>query len=51
MKARHKMSDLELFQAFFKEVKGVEVTKEMEEIFKEVLNEVLQTERESNVIK
>lgn len=51
MKARHKMSDLELFQAFFKEVKGVEVTKEMEEIFKEVLNEVLQTERESNIIK
>lgn len=43
---RTKLSDLELFKAFYKEVKGTEATAETENIFKEVLDELLITESE-----
>lgn len=45
---RTKMSELDLFRAFYKEVKGVEVTEETETIFKEVLENLLQDENESS---
>ncbi|MGM8215462.1 exonuclease SbcCD subunit D [Bacillaceae bacterium W0354] len=48
---RHKMSDLELFQAFYKEVKGVEVSEEVEKIFTEILNETLRDESELQLSK
>lgn len=44
---RNKLSDLELFQSFYKEVKGNEPTEETEAIFKEVLEELLQEESET----
>ncbi|GEL77806.1 exonuclease SbcCD subunit D [Tenuibacillus multivorans] len=44
---RHKMSDLELFRAFYEEVKGEAVSEETEDIFKEVLNDELQQKRET----
>jgi len=44
---RTKMSELELFKAFYKEVKGYEVSNETEEIFKEVLNELLKEANET----
>lgn len=47
---RSKMSDLELFKAFYKEVKGEEVTEETEGIFKEVLDELLKEENETGKI-
>lgn len=43
---RTKLSDLELFKAFYKEVKGTEVTEETETIFKEVLDDLLINESE-----
>ena len=46
---RSKMSDLELFKAFYKEVKGAEATEETEAIFKEVLDELLKEENETKV--
>lgn len=39
---RSKMSDEDLFQSFYKEVKGKEPNQETEELFKEVMNELLQ---------
>lgn len=39
---RKDKSDLELFQAFYKEVKGVKPTEDMNEILKDVLDEMLQ---------
>lgn len=44
--ARHKMDDLSLFRAFYKEVKQMEVTEETEAIFKEVLHEILLEDHE-----
>ncbi|RPF53308.1 exonuclease SbcCD subunit D [Aquisalibacillus elongatus] len=44
---RHQMSDLELFRAFYEEVKGEAATDETEEIFNEVLDEVLNKDRET----
>lgn len=44
---RSKMSDLDLFKAFYKEVKGEEVSGETEGIFKEVLDELLKEENEA----
>ncbi|MGM8364423.1 exonuclease SbcCD subunit D [Virgibacillus sp. W0181] len=43
-KERTEMSDLELFKAFYKQVKGFEATEETESLFKDVLNELLQEE-------
>lgn len=43
---RTKLSDLDLFKAFYKEVKGMEATEETENIFKEVLDELLIDESE-----
>lgn len=48
---RTKMSDLELFRAFYKEVKGTDVSEETEAIFKEVLDAFLQEEREQVPVK
>lgn len=44
---RTKLSDLDLFKAFYKEVKGMEATEETEMIFKEVLEELLKEDNES----
>ncbi|WP_100011508.1 exonuclease SbcCD subunit D [Lentibacillus sediminis] len=44
---RSSMSDLELFRAFYKEVKGSEVSEESEAIFNEVLEELLQEEKQT----
>ncbi|SET68515.1 Exodeoxyribonuclease I subunit D [Oceanobacillus limi] len=43
---RSKMSDLELFKAFYKEVKGIEANEETEAIIKEVFDELLHEEKE-----
>ncbi len=43
---RMALSDLELFKAFYKEVKGMEATAETEDIFKEVLDDLLINESE-----
>lgn len=43
---RTKMSDLELFHAFYKEVKGEDVSPEMEAMFVDVLEKFLKEERE-----
>lgn len=45
--SRTEMSDLELFKAFYKEVKGYEAAADTEDIFKEVLDELLKEERET----
>lgn len=45
---RHKMDNLSLFRMFYKEVKGLEATEESEEIFKEVLNEMLMKDHEQS---
>lgn len=47
---RSKLSDLDLFQAFYKEVKGVTPSEETEVIFTEVLNDLLQDERETEKV-
>ena len=39
---RSKMSDGDLFQSFYKEVKGKEPNSETEALFKEVMSELLQ---------
>ncbi|UJL45637.1 exonuclease SbcCD subunit D [Virgibacillus sp. NKC19-16] len=44
---RTQMNDLELFQAFYKEVKGQEATEETEVIFKEVLDDLLKENNET----
>ncbi|MFC2949368.1 exonuclease SbcCD subunit D [Virgibacillus sediminis] len=48
---RTKMSDLELFRAFYREVKGEEAGAETEEIFREVLDDLLKEENETNETK
>ncbi|MFZ3580055.1 exonuclease SbcCD subunit D [Virgibacillus sp. DJP39] len=45
---RSKMSDLDLFKSFYKEVKGIEAAEDTESIFKEVLDELLKDENETN---
>ncbi|RDW17335.1 exonuclease sbcCD subunit D [Oceanobacillus arenosus] len=45
---RSKLSDLDLFKAFYKEVKGAEASEETEEIFNEALNELLKEENETS---
>lgn len=45
---RSKMSDLDLFKAFYKEVKGIEAAEETESIFKEVLDELLTNQNETS---
>lgn len=45
---RTKMSDFELFQSFYKEVKGEQPSEETEAIFKEVLDTFLREERETS---
>jgi len=47
LQERTQMNDLELFQAFYEEVKGIKVSDETEEIFKEIVDDLLQEERES----
>jgi DNA repair protein SbcD/Mre11 len=47
---RTKMDDLSLFRAFYQEVKGTELTKETEEIFQEVLHELLQKDSEQTSV-
>jgi len=44
---RSTWSDFDLFKAFYKEVKGVETTEETEGLFKEVLDELLIDDNES----
>ncbi|GIN56908.1 exonuclease SbcCD subunit D [Lederbergia ruris] len=46
---RSKMSDLELFQSFYEQVKGEKATEETERIFKEIVDELLQDENETAV--
>ncbi len=48
---RSKMSDVDLFKSFYKEVKGNEATAETESIFTEVLDELLKEANETNVKK
>lgn len=48
-KKRANLNDVELFKAFYKEVKGTEASDETKKIFKEVLDELLKEERESTV--
>ncbi|RDW19381.1 exonuclease SbcCD subunit D [Oceanobacillus chungangensis] len=45
--SRSKLSDIDLFKAFYKEVKGAEATGETESIFIEVLDELLKEENET----
>ncbi|WP_339228477.1 exonuclease SbcCD subunit D [Oceanobacillus sp. FSL K6-2867] len=45
---RAKMSDVDLFKAFYNEVKGSSATSEMENIFKETLDELLKDANETN---
>ncbi len=44
--ARTKMDDLSLFKAFYQEVKGTSLAEETEEIFLEVLQELIQKDSE-----
>jgi DNA repair protein SbcD/Mre11 len=46
--ARHKMDDLELFRAFYQEVKNAPVPEETETIFTEVLQELLHDDHEQS---
>ena len=46
-KKRINLNDIELFKAFYKEVKGIEASDETESIFKEVLDDLLKIERET----
>ncbi|GAB3794256.1 exonuclease SbcCD subunit D [Virgibacillus kimchii] len=45
--ARTEINDLERFQEFYRKVKGVEATEETEEIFKEVLEDLLKDKNET----
>ncbi|SFA83505.1 Exodeoxyribonuclease I subunit D [Lentibacillus halodurans] len=47
-KSRSEMSDLDLFKAFYKEVKGHDASEDTETIFKEVFEELLKEENETN---
>ncbi|WP_284139576.1 MULTISPECIES: exonuclease SbcCD subunit D [unclassified Virgibacillus] len=44
---RTSLSDMELFQAFYKEVKGIEPSEEIQGIFKEVLEDLLKENNET----
>lgn len=44
---RHKMDHLELFKAFYKEVKGDDVSAETEKLFTDIFNDVLNENREA----
>lgn len=46
IKNRHEMDDISLFRSFYKEMKGIEVDNEKEQIFINVLNEIKEGERE-----
>ncbi|GIN73709.1 nuclease SbcCD subunit D [Bacillus sp. J14TS2] len=46
--SRSKMSDVELFQSFYEQVKGEKATEETERIFKEIMDELLQDENETS---
>ncbi|WP_068672632.1 exonuclease SbcCD subunit D [Oceanobacillus sp. Castelsardo] len=48
---RSSLSDFDLFQAFYKEVKGQEPSEDTEILFKEVLDEMLKEESEVQTIK
>lgn len=48
---RSSLSDFDLFQAFYKEVKGQEPSEETEKLFKEVLDEMLKADSESQTVK
>ena len=50
-KERNKMSDVELFNSFYQEVKGIKATDETETIFKDVLEEILVDDNESSQSK
>lgn len=45
------MSDLDLFKAFYHEVSGVEITSEAEEVFTEVLDELIKADNESSQVE
>jgi len=47
---RSKMSDFELFKSFYKEVKGSDPSEETETMFKEVLEELLKEENETETV-
>lgn len=47
VKERHELTDIELFQSFYKEVKGFEASDDTKEIFTEVLDELLKVENET----
>jgi len=47
VKKRHELTDIELFQAFYKEVKGFEASEETKEIFTEALDDLLKVENET----
>ncbi|MFC4560110.1 exonuclease SbcCD subunit D [Virgibacillus kekensis] len=49
--SRSEMSDLELFKAFYKEVKGHDASEDTESIFKEVLDELLKEENETGTAR
>ncbi|MEB1807074.1 MAG: exonuclease SbcCD subunit D [Bacillaceae bacterium] len=44
--ARSKMDELSLFKAFYKEVKGLDITEETEQLFSEVLQETIRLDGE-----
>lgn len=46
-KKRFELNDVDLFKAFYKEVKGIDVDEETETIFKDVLDDLLKRERET----
>lgn len=48
-KSRRKMDDVSLFQAFYTEVKGESPSEETERLFKEVLESLMQIEREGGI--
>lgn len=47
---RSKLSDFDLFKAFYKEVKGVESTEETADVFKDTLEELLADQNETTTI-
>jgi len=48
LKKRSQMGDFERFESFYKEVKGIAPSEETAHIFKEVLDEWLREENETN---
>lgn len=47
VKRRNELTDVELFTAFYREVTGLETSEATEEVFKEVLDELLKLENET----